>query len=202
MIKAIETIYKGYRFRSRLEARWAVFFDALKLPWEYEPEGFEFEGGLRYLPDFRVEYPGRNETEIHKEWFEVKGDLKELTDCELAKIYEFSKHHRITILDGTPRPTMFTQYGPDDHENGVYDHKTDLSLPFNITEIKKDLFFTATLENENRSGWALWSDKGRMWWDDHVNYFSPTTCFGSDNSIEYASDKARQARFEHGENGR
>ena len=27
-IKAIETYYKGYRFRSRLEARWAVFFDA------------------------------------------------------------------------------------------------------------------------------------------------------------------------------
>ena len=29
MIKAIETVYNGYRFRSRLEARWAVFFDAL-----------------------------------------------------------------------------------------------------------------------------------------------------------------------------
>ena len=26
-IKAIETIYNGYKFRSRLEARWAVFFD-------------------------------------------------------------------------------------------------------------------------------------------------------------------------------
>ena len=52
MIKAIETAYKGYRFRSRLEARWAVFFDALGLEWQYEPEGFEFEGGVRYLPDF------------------------------------------------------------------------------------------------------------------------------------------------------
>ena len=30
-IKAIETYYKGYRFRSRLEARWAVFFD-LEIP--------------------------------------------------------------------------------------------------------------------------------------------------------------------------
>lgn len=30
-MKAIETRYKGYRFRSRLEARWAVFFDALGL---------------------------------------------------------------------------------------------------------------------------------------------------------------------------
>ena len=40
-IKAIETEYKGYRFRSRLEARWAVFFDALGLKWDYEPEGFD-----------------------------------------------------------------------------------------------------------------------------------------------------------------
>ena len=55
-MKAIETVYKGYRFRSRLEARWAVFFDALGLRWEYEPEGFELPSE-RYLPDFRVEYP-------------------------------------------------------------------------------------------------------------------------------------------------
>lgn len=40
-IKAIETSYKGYRFRSRLEARWAVFFDALGIEWEYEKEGYE-----------------------------------------------------------------------------------------------------------------------------------------------------------------
>lgn len=52
MIKAIETSYKGYRFRSRLEARWAVFFDALRIKWLYEPEGFEFEDGTKYLPDF------------------------------------------------------------------------------------------------------------------------------------------------------
>lgn len=39
--KPIETSYKGYRFRSRHEARWAVFFDVVKIKWEYEPEGFE-----------------------------------------------------------------------------------------------------------------------------------------------------------------
>lgn len=43
MIKPIETRYAGCRFRSRLEARWAVFFDALKIEWEYEPEGVEGE---------------------------------------------------------------------------------------------------------------------------------------------------------------
>lgn len=58
-IKAIETTYKGYRFRSRLEARWAVFFDTLGIPWKYENEGYEKEVGtvqgartMRYLPDF------------------------------------------------------------------------------------------------------------------------------------------------------
>lgn len=34
-IKPIETHYNGYRFRSRLEARWAVFFDALGIKPEF-----------------------------------------------------------------------------------------------------------------------------------------------------------------------
>lgn len=51
-IKPIETVYNGYHFRSRLEARWAVFFDAAGVKYEYEPEGFELEDGTKYLPDF------------------------------------------------------------------------------------------------------------------------------------------------------
>ena len=51
-MKAIETNYQGYRFRSRLEARYAVFLDALGLRWRYEAEGMEFSAGFRYLPDF------------------------------------------------------------------------------------------------------------------------------------------------------
>lgn len=51
-IKPIETHYKGYRFRSRLEARWAVFFDALGVKWEYEAEGYTLKDGSFYLPDF------------------------------------------------------------------------------------------------------------------------------------------------------
>ena len=63
-IKAIETVYKGYRFRSRLEARWAVFFDALGVKWEYEKEGFDLGEAGWYLPDFWL--PGLNL------WFEIK----------------------------------------------------------------------------------------------------------------------------------
>ena len=40
-MKVIQTEYKGYLFRSRLEARWAVFFDACGVDWEYEPEGYD-----------------------------------------------------------------------------------------------------------------------------------------------------------------
>ena len=51
-IKPIETIYNGYKFRSRLESRWAVFFDAAGIRYEYEPEGFKSKNGFCYLPDF------------------------------------------------------------------------------------------------------------------------------------------------------
>jgi len=51
-IKPIETAYNGYLFRSRLEARWAVFFDELGIKYEYEPEGFDLGEHGWYLPDF------------------------------------------------------------------------------------------------------------------------------------------------------
>lgn len=67
MIKAIETLYNGYRFRSRLEARWAVFFDSLGVKYEYEPEGFLLPSGKYYLPDFRIKcYGVRGENISHQ----------------------------------------------------------------------------------------------------------------------------------------
>ena len=50
-INAIPTRYKGIEFRSRTEARWAVFFDELGIEWQYEPEGYQLLSGW-YLPDF------------------------------------------------------------------------------------------------------------------------------------------------------
>lgn len=52
VIKPVETRYKGYRFRSRLEARWAVFFDALGIEWEYEHQSYDLGSLGYYLPDF------------------------------------------------------------------------------------------------------------------------------------------------------
>ena len=48
---AIETRYAGCRFRSRLEARWAVFLDRLGEQWWYEFEVYDVDGRW-YLPDF------------------------------------------------------------------------------------------------------------------------------------------------------
>jgi hypothetical protein len=53
-MRGIETRYKGYRFRSRLEARWAVFMDCLGIEYLYEDEGFVLPNGKQYLPDFKV----------------------------------------------------------------------------------------------------------------------------------------------------
>ncbi len=50
-IKAIPTEYNGVKFRSRLEARWAVFFDKLGIKWLYEAEGYQTPYG-NYVPDF------------------------------------------------------------------------------------------------------------------------------------------------------
>lgn len=62
----IETMYAGTLFRSRLEARWAVFFDNLGIKWQFEPQGFEVgPRRRRYLPDFLL--PDLNI------WVEVKG---------------------------------------------------------------------------------------------------------------------------------
>jgi hypothetical protein len=60
-MKAISTIYNGVRFRSRLEARWAAFFDNCSFNWSYEP--IDFHG---WAPDFKIS------TKAGPAWVEVK----------------------------------------------------------------------------------------------------------------------------------
>jgi hypothetical protein len=81
-----------------IRARWAVFFDALGLRWEYEPEGFELVGGVRYLPDFWM--PALNL------WVEVKPRTWESNEeCALAlqKPWRFGEHSFITVLHEIPK---------------------------------------------------------------------------------------------------
>jgi hypothetical protein len=51
-IAAWPTRYAGVEFRSRLEARWAAFFDLCKWRWDYEP--IDLQG---WTPDFTIETP-------------------------------------------------------------------------------------------------------------------------------------------------
>lgn len=80
-MKAIETIFDGYRFRSRLEARWATFFKALGIEYRYEVEGFDL-GEIRYLPDFWLPTLDC--------WIEIKG--KEPTEDEKQKAELLAYH--------------------------------------------------------------------------------------------------------------
>lgn len=76
MIKAIETRYDGHKFRSRIEARWAVFFNSMDIQYLYEPEGFELPSGDRYLPDFYLPGVGMRSTADTGVWIEVKSHIE------------------------------------------------------------------------------------------------------------------------------
>lgn len=103
-IKPIETYYNGYRFRSRLEARWAVFFDAAGIKYQYEPEGFEV-GEWKYLPDFYLPDLGV--------YVEVKPNIEKLrADSEkLAWMVDFNGPcaKGLLILGQIPNVNMFSQ---------------------------------------------------------------------------------------------
>lgn len=93
-IKAIETRYRGYRFRSRLEARWAVFFDAAGIRWDYEAEGYVVNG-RPYLPDFYL--PG----------LECFFEVKATSEYDLDFLHTFAKEIGVDMVvaeGGIPDP--------------------------------------------------------------------------------------------------
>lgn len=118
MHRGIPTTYNGVRFRSRLEARWAAFFDLLDWPWLYEP--IDLAG---YIPDFilplksgRVLVEVKPAFTIH-EMFEHTGKidasgwdgLSLIVGACLPELCEFTKWDHPCL--GASRP-------PDDREWG------------------------------------------------------------------------------------
>jgi hypothetical protein len=94
MIKTIPTTYNNIKFRSRLEARWAVFFDQLGIKYLYEFEGFELENKEWYLPDFYLPEYGI--------YCEVKPSIIEV-DENINTFNEFAKgRYWLLLLVGTP----------------------------------------------------------------------------------------------------
>ena len=191
-IKPIETVYNGYKFRSRLEARWAVFFDALNIKYEYETEGIledepytlcsKEKEVKRYLPDFYL--PKFNC------YFEVKrSGIKNTAEGEesISKI-SYGMHHGKwvgMIAFGDPLDndlTIFCQEYNDssggNYENSVEFNIIDNSIVLQTTNDTRDRTF---LDFENNELPIITEQKK----------IHP--------SVVYAKEKARQARFEHGE---
>lgn len=101
-IQPIETRYVGHHFRSRLESRWEVLFDALNIRWEYEPQGYRVGPDRRpHLPDFWLPKEGL--------WVEVKGAESQL-DVELLV-------HAALLDTGLPRPA--NPYVINEHETRI-----------------------------------------------------------------------------------
>ena len=182
-IKAKETYYNGYRFRSRLEAKWAVFFDAMDIRYVYENEGFERKtqnGTISYLPDFY--FPQ------YELYGEVKGvyALNEIprSDAERMSLmidYEGPLQNGIVLLGNIPEPNEFIEYA-------VWKRSTEgLEL----------VYLLDTLDSEWDS--KILMDKAPCrFTSDYV----PTHSYGECcqyTKVYFALEQARQARFEHGE---
>ena len=89
-IKPIETEYRGRKYRSRLEARWAVFFDFLGVNYTYENEGFKLPSGKCYLPDFKIKCYGTRGV-CREQYFDLYVEVKgKMTQEDAEKIIEFS----------------------------------------------------------------------------------------------------------------
>lgn len=187
MIKAIETVYKGYRFRSRLEARWAVFFDALNIEYDYEPEGYYLPVvGARYLPDFWLPQVSM--------WAEVKptrfSDIQKLKCKELAVVTGYP----VLMLDGKPAARNYWAY--------VQKYSYDEQGKTPTGEIIYDDY---ALMNTKRY-WEIESRffgcTGVEWpmvWNCYSYDTHPVTCICEECDPFGAVQAARQARFEHGE---
>lgn len=193
-INAIETFYKGYRFRSRLEARWAVFFDALGVEYEYEPQGFVLPSGKHYLPDFKIKCYGTRGDFCDQPfdlWIEVKG---EMTQQDADKIHEFAGQivyygqwsiykveTPVLVVGNIPDPYTYCECGSGSLHS--YEEMNGIRIyPWNYETIDGDYFAAYPAVKD-----------GRFYLDgDDSNYMTMNPYVIRDAFI-----KARQARFEY-----
>lgn len=183
MIRPIETSYRGYRFRSRLEARWAIYFDALNLKWEYEKEGFIL-GKRKYLPDFWL-----NDVKM---WGEVKPE-RPFDNATVKLLYKLAKATKrpVLMLGGTPEPTSYWAVENSDIGRGKYGlFMCDYFLSNYKDYPKREHRFYGGVGPEYPELEDVSGDKWQGMWAD------------SFDDVIYAAMEARSARFEFGENGR
>jgi hypothetical protein len=134
-MKAIETDYDGYLFRSRLEARWAVFFKEMGITYKYEPRTFDLPKYGWYVPDFWLQVPWLDLPDYG--WY-VEVKPKTASDVEFGKLLDACAlaHQNGIMLQGSP---FHGQYKTDkiqvwhvDVPHIIYDHKLSL---FDVNEV-------------------------------------------------------------------
>lgn len=225
-MKAIETKYNGYKFRSRLEARWAVFFDEMGIKYEYEPEGFELSDGTKYLPDF---YLPESDCYIEiKHITAVTGKMTDKDEIEIVfsknvdgyKYYDFinevvKENHLFLILSGDPYECI----GGDENAFAQVFSKRMCAIK-NDERIKCNDCEKCTIEQGVTSfrflGFANNSKLAYIFHDISdspiypdgygIEYYIDAQSLidsNKDYAIKHikAANKARQARFEYGESG-
>lgn len=189
-VKPIETVYKGFRFRSRLEARWAVLFDAMGIKYLYEPEGYRLSDGTCYLPDFFL--PDMDQ------FFEVKGVLK-LTDERKIKRFIRESNGSVTIGYDDFTFTTCSRYEPGNPP--AMENKSN-SVLMKCNKCGKYYFSGIT------GSWGC-TNCGYYDGDDTSQWVSSgdldtdlILCWKFEKTkFRKAVEKAKQARFEHGESG-
>lgn len=192
-MKAIETIYNGYRFRSRLEARWAVFFDALGVAYEYEPEGFELDNGMWYLPDFILHgVVPRARCDVREEitdlYVEVKG---EPNAKDAQKIYEFSKNKPVWVVGALPDPDNYIISCEKQREE-YCKRVCNGELPFEHHCVFCPYCY-GTIDGDSCFGFSLGFDQHALSFHGADSSYSYGLYFPE---IEKALREARSARFE------
>ena len=191
-LKPIPTEYKGHLFRSRLEARWAVFFDACGVEWEYEPEGFDLGDGIHYLPDFLLHgVVGRAEGDLY---VEVKGRMNAYDAEKIKRFAEAGMPENgkssTAILVVSQIPDGNDALDIEDYiSEKAYADNHGFPCPFNFETIDGDYF--AAHPGINLDG------KFELFGDD-----STYLCEMDENATVRAYKLARQARFEYGETPR
>ncbi len=185
---AVETYYAGCRFRSRLEARWAVIFDVWDLKWDYEPERYRL-GKSSYLPDFKVYGLCTRGDYV---WFEVKGakPADSYWDMIAAFAHEDPGNAIYVNFGEIPRPDQLDVGGFACKEDCCYDSMwtpTDCQHRFTVCATCHAL----GIEFEARSA-RLPCGCNNV--DDKLHN-------GNDPFIALGFAAGRSARFEYGQSG-
>ena len=98
-IKAIPTTYNHVQFRSRLEARWAAFFDLCGWEWDYEP--FDLDG---WAPDFMLK--GKTMALVEVKPIDFRGDDKQLRSQAFSKAKKAFDTAQLATIDEKPMDAM------------------------------------------------------------------------------------------------